>query len=167
MAEQRRTARRAGRQAVKRGCSLGACRRKVAWCRSGPVQAAPRSRRCRTRVLTVQRRALAGDEGLRGVVLACSGSSSSSFLSPFFLPLAWCGLAGASSCACGRCDAGQQAGAAALPVLGSSWVALQRGGRGLRDEEGPLDGEGLVSQRCVSTFAVRVVEQCSLVLVAT
>ena len=37
-------------------------------------------------------------------------------------------------------------------------MALQRGGRGLRDEEGPLDGEGLVTQRCAPAFAVRVVE---------
>jgi len=43
-------------------------------------------------------------------------------------------------------------------VLGSSWVALQRGGRGLRDKEGPLDDEGLVTQRCAPVFAVRVVE---------
>ena len=62
----------------------------------------------------------------------------------------------------GRYDAGSRpvlrGGAAALPVLGSSWVALQRGGRGLRDEEGPLDDEGLVMQRCAPVFAVRVVE---------
>jgi len=49
-------------------------------------------------------------------------------------------------------------GAVALPVLGTSWVALQRGGHGLRDEEGPLDGEGLVTQRCALVFAVRMVE---------
>jgi len=49
-------------------------------------------------------------------------------------------------------------GATALPVLGSSWVALQRGGRGLHDKEGPLDGEGLVTQRCAPVFVVRVVE---------
>ena len=49
-------------------------------------------------------------------------------------------------------------GATALPVLGSSWVALQRGGRGLHDKEGPLDGEGLVTQRCAPAFTVRMVE---------
>ena len=43
-------------------------------------------------------------------------------------------------------------------MLGSSWVALQRGGRGLRDEEGPLDGEDLVTQRCALVFTIRVVE---------
>ena len=58
-------------------------------------------------------------------------------------------------------------GAAALPVLGSSWVALQRGGRGLCDEEGPLDDEGLVTQWGAPAFVVHVVEQCGLVLVAT
>ena len=49
-------------------------------------------------------------------------------------------------------------GAATLPVLGSSWVALQRGGRGLHDEEGPLNGEGSVTQWCTPAFTVRVVK---------